>query len=165
MGEPESEIRLQTSQLLSQGSELLSRVATFLPKLREANDNLEDVTTKEKIDCDLEKHDESDGNSESPDDNDSTLDERETSTGQVIEMNIAVGDVSENPVFRMLGDDTKDSNDSDSDSESSEQSTHSSELAVQNLLTRKRTSSQDIPEQNKKSSKSSPLIKVIHESK
>lgn len=169
MGESEADIQLQTSQYLCEGSALLSKVASFLPKLKQANETLQDTSSTEKIDFDLEQNLKNNGNSD--DEIDSTASDEivasNESSGQVIEMNLAMGDVSEDPVFHMLGEGTSDSNDSESDSEDSEQSTRESENAIHNLLNRKRTSVPDLsePTQQKKPSKSSPLIKVIHESK
>lgn len=173
MDEPKSEIQLQTSQFLSQGSDLLSRVSSFLPKLKEANENLDDNDVSDKIDFDLEKHedDESDDNSESPDDNDSTVNEKQNddnkSIEQVIELKIAMGDMSEDPVFYMLGDDdASDANDSESESDESDQSTRSGDDAIHSLMNRKRTILQDVPDgkSTSKTSKTTPLIQVIRES-
>lgn len=163
MAESETDIKEQTSQYLSEGSALLSRVASFLPKLKQANETLQETGPNEKIDFDLENHDEN----ESVDDDDSTesneVDASSLQKGQVIEMNIAMGDVSKDPVFHMLGDDAN--NDSNaSDSGESQQSTGTSENAVQNLLNRKRTGSPGLSESKQPKKESSPLIKVIHES-
>jgi hypothetical protein len=77
-------------------------------------------------------------------------------------MNIALGDVSNNPVFQMLGDDAKDSD--DSESEGSEKETSDEVHAVQNLLNRKRTSASGGKEMTPQKKSGKPLIKVIHES-
>ena len=153
-------IQQQTSLYLSEGSALLSKVALFLPKLKQANETLD--SHEENIDFDLEQH--NDDESESVDSIDSTeSDEKDAdkeSNGQVIEMNIALGDVSQDPVFHMLG--ANDSN--ESDSEDSQQSTGETENAIHNLLHRKRTSSPVDCCKSKQPKKSgSPLIQVIHE--
>jgi hypothetical protein len=161
MGDSDSDIQQQTKQYLSEGSLLLSRVASFLPKLKQANETLLDTNSNAVIELE-KRNDDSDSDNESTTVSDE-LDTDDKSRGQVIEMNIAMGDVSNNPVFQMLGGDTKDSD--DSESEASEKETSATENAIQNLLNRKRTSAsggEEIMTPQKKSS--TPLIKVIHES-